>query len=270
MFDLLSKVIRRLIELDILGNRSLCLMDMGISYDVHSKRLFQMVEGTKVYLARCSHGLPRTKGLDMVEWVNKQIYFSHFMPTGDDVYIDVGCGYGHEMIFLAKNNPDLKIVGIEANPEVFHYCKVSTAPFKNITVLNLMIGEKESYKLPFTTDYAGKGASDEGFVECRGCTFEKLLELEKINKVSLLKVNIEGGEKELIKNLPHSKVKNIIVSCHDFRFERGDGDFYRTYSSVRDNLISFGYSLSDISPNKIPSKEWEKSIKYWVYATKET
>ena len=268
MNDFISKVIRRLIEIDILGNRFLGILDTGISYDSHVKRIFQVVQGEKVYLARCSHGVPSIKGIDMVEWLNTQVYFSHYMPKKNDVYVDIGSGYGHELVYIAKNSPDARVFGIEANPEVFQYCKASTSTFKNIRNYNLMIGEEESYQLPFSVDYAGKGANDDGFVECPGCTLDDLLNVENIDHVSLLKLNVEGGEREIIKNLPHSKVENLIISCHDFRSERGDGEFYRTYDSVRADLISYGYSLSSIAPSVVPSKEWGKSLKYWIFASK--
>lgn len=268
MFNIISKVIRRLIEIDILGNRFINLMDMGVSYDPVTKRLFQKVEGIKVYLARCSHGVPKTSGVNMVDWLNKQVYFSHYMPKGNDVYVDVGCGYGHELVFIAKKSPNVKILGIEANPEILQYCKASTASLKNVNLLNLMIGEQKTYKLPFTTDYAGKGSNDDGFIECKGLTFERVLDMENINSVSLLKLNIEGGEKEFIEQLPHTRVKSLIVSCHDFRSERGDGEFYRTYDAVKENLIQYGYKLSQVIPETTPSAAWKKSIKYWIYATK--
>ena len=94
------------------------------------------------------------------------------------------------------------------------------------------------------------------------------LVLENIDRISLLKLNIEGGEREIIESLPHSRVDRLIISCHDFRSERGDGAFYRTYDSVKTNLISYGYSISDISPSMVPSKEWAASLKYWIFATK--
>jgi FkbM family methyltransferase len=226
------------------------------------------VEGEKIYLARCGHGVPRVKGLDMIEWQNKEVYFSHYMPSGNDVCVDIGSGYGHELVYVAKNSPDVTILGIEANPEVFQYCKASTSAFKNIGNYNLMIGDQDSYQLPFTVDYAGKGANDDGIITCQGRKLTDVLDAESIDRISLLKLNIEGGEREIIESLPHSRVDNLIISCHDCRSERGDGEFYRTYDSVKADLISYGYSLSDIAPDKVPSKEWAASLKYWIFATK--
>ena len=70
MINLISKVIRRLIEMDLIGNRFLGLVNTGIYYDSLSRRIYQKVGDEKVYLARCSHGVPRANGLDMIEWLN--------------------------------------------------------------------------------------------------------------------------------------------------------------------------------------------------------
>ncbi len=266
--NFISKVVRKLIEMDVLGNRFINFLDCGISYDKKDKRLFQLVYDKKVYIARCSHGIAKIKGIDMVEWLNSQVYFSHYSPKNKDVYVDIGSGYGHELIYIAKNNPDVSIFGIEANPEVFQYARANISPFNNIKIYNLMIGVEKSYQISFTTDYAGKGANDSGSIICLGTTLDNFLSAENIDKVSLLKLNVEGGELEILKKLPHAKIEKLIISCHDFRYERGEGDFYRTYDSVTSDLSRYGYRLLDVLPEVIPSTAWEKSLKYWVFATK--
>ena len=254
--------------MDLLGNRFINFIDCGVNYDKINKRLFQLVHGEKVYIARCSHGVAKINGLDMVEWLNSQVYFSHFSPTNKDVYVDIGSGYGHELVYIAKSNPDVKIFGIEANPEVFQYARANTSTFSSIKNYNLMIGMEKSYQISFTTDYAEKGANDSGSIICLGSTLDKFLSAENIDMVSLLKLNIEGGELEIVKKLPHEKIENLIISCHDFRYERGEGDFYKTYDAVTSELLSYGYRLRDVVPEIIPSTAWKKSLKYWVFATK--
>lgn len=268
MTDFFSKFIRRLIDMDFLGNRFLNLIKTGINYDKDNKRLFQLVGDNKIFIARCSHAVPILKGINMVDWLNTQVYFSSYSPKNDDIYIDIGCGYGHELVYIAKDNKNVKVYGLEANPEVFNYCQANTVGFNNIKNFNLMIGEDASYRIPFSADYAGKGTNDNGLIECHGMTLSNFIELENINSVSLLKLNIEGGEKDIIKNLPYEKIERLVISCHDFRYDRGDGDFYRTFDSVKSNLINYGYDVVSVSPKIIPSHEWKKSLQYWIYASK--
>jgi FkbM family methyltransferase len=268
MINLLKKIIRRLIYMDILGARSVGIFKIGISYDYENKRLYQLVDNFKIFIAKCSHGVPDINGLNMVKWLNEQVYFSNYSPQNNDIYIDIGCGYGHELVYIAKDNPDVKIFGIEANPEVFNYCEANTSNFRNIKNFNLMVGEKESYQIPFSSDYAGKGANDKGLINCEGISLDNFISSNNIDCVSLLKLNIEGGEADIIRNLPFDKIQRLVISCHDFRYDRGDGEFYKTYDEVKKNLLSYGYTLNHVKPSIIPSKEWGLSLKYWIYASK--
>lgn len=268
MTNILRKIIRRLIFLDILGARFVGIFKIGISYDYENKRLYQLVDDFKIFIARCSHGVPDICRLNMVKWLNEQVYFLNYSPQGNDIYIDIGCGYGHELVYIAKDNPDVQIFGIEANPEIINYCKANTSNFKNIKIFNLMVGEKENYQIPFSSDYAGKGANDKGLISCEGISLHNFLLANNIESVSLLKLNIEGGEADIIKNLPSNKIQRLIISCHDFRYERGDGEFYKTYDEVAKNLLDYGYTLEHVKPCIVPSKEWGASLKYWIYAWK--
>lgn len=268
MCNFFSKIIRRLIDMDILGGRFINLTKSGISYDFETKRLFQNVNSNKVYIARCSHGVPNVKRVDMVNWLNEEVYFSKYIPNNNDVYLDIGCGYGHELIYVAEDNSNVNVYGIEANPEVYNYCEANTSRFDNIKNFNLMIGEKKSYKIPFTSDYAGKGTHDSGSVLCKGMTLEDFMNKENLEIINFMKLNIEGGEKEIIANLPHERIQRMVISCHDFRYERGEDIFYKTFDDVKSNLCRYGYNVEVINPKFIPSKEWGLSLKYWIYASK--
>ena len=131
-----------------------------------------------------------------------------------------------------------------------------------------MIGSRKYYQIPFSADYAGKGSSDTGFILCVGKTLDELLVSQKIDKVSLLKLNIEGRGRYIVENLPHRKIERLIISCHDFRFERGDREFYRTYNAVKVALVSYGYKVKGINPDFVPSKHWEESLRFWIFANK--
>ena len=51
------------------------------------------------------------------------------------------------------------------------------------------------------------GANDSGSIVCLGTTLDNFLSAENIDKVSLLKLNVEGGELEILKKLPMQKLK---------------------------------------------------------------
>ncbi len=267
--DFYSRIIRFLIKKNILGDRFLNYTSSGINYDLNQDRVYQNVDDEKVYISRSYHGVPNFKGQDLVEWLNRDVYFKKYLPSGNDVYVDIGCGYGHELIYIAKRSPDVKILGIEANQEVITYCSANTSKFNNITLANKMIGQETSYTIPFSADYAGKGLNDEGQLEVEGQSFDEILLSHNIEIIDLLKLNVEGGEKEIIENLPFEKVKRLVISCHDFRYERGEDSFYRTYDAVCERLRYEDYIIEKVNPDYIPNSSWEKSLNYWIFAEKQ-
>ena len=179
-------------------------------------------------LARCSHGIAKIKGSIWLSGSTRKFALLHYSPKNKDIYVDIGSGYGHELIYIARNNPDVSIFGIEANPEVFQYARANISPVV-AKIYNLMIGVEKSCQISFTTDYlhAGREQMMSSSIICLGTTLDNFLSAENIDKVSLLKLNVEGGELEILKKTSHAKIENLIISCHDFRYERGRRVFTR-------------------------------------------
>lgn len=85
-----------------------------------------------------------------------------------------------------------------------------------------------------------------------------------IDRIDLLKMNIEGAELAVLESarelLP--RVANLVVSCHDFKADRGGADWQRTYSGVRALLADAGYTLLHRPDDRRP---W---IPFYVYASR--
>lgn len=73
-------------------------------------------------------------------------------------------------------------------------------------------------------------------------------------------MNIEGAEKEIPQGIKDfSFIKSFIISCHDFRENNGDGEYFRTKEVVISLLEANGYVI----------KPFNYSISFaddWVYA----
>lgn len=73
-------------------------------------------------------------------------------------------------------------------------------------------------------------------------------------------MNIEGAEKDIIQNITDfSIVKRFIISCHDFRAENGEGDFYRSRDVVTKTLKKNGFTIRSFNY----STNWADD---WIYA----
>ena len=75
--------------------------------------------------------------------------------------------------------------------------------------------------------------------------------------IDLLKMNIEGAEKGLIASIgDFSRIKRLIVSCHDFRADEGHGEFFRTKESVTATLAGAGYAIKTFAHDISWSDDW--------------
>ncbi len=108
--------------------------------------------------------------------------------------------------------------------------------------------------------YAAVGETPKAYIEVPVITWEKFIKRYEISHIDLLKMNIEGAEKEVIENIKDfSVIKRLIISCHDFRAENGEGEWYRTKDVVIKRLQESGYSI----------KKFNYGISWaddWIYA----
>lgn len=265
--ELYIKSVRYLVNRGYIGYRALNLTNYGVKYDAEIGRIYQIVGGRKIYLQHPKHGVPDYNGRNTLEWLCKDIYYGSYLPRDGDVVLDIGTGYGHEIAWL-RSKSDVTIICVEPNPEVFLYLQVNLSGLSGVVLQNFVVGSRGEMNFPFTTDYASATSnSDVGGISVRGCTLEDLI--KDYDEVALLKLNIEGEEAELLEANNLSKITRIIVSCHDFRAHRGEGDNFRTHERVVRALKSKGYRISDVKTKYYPSESWRKSIRYWIFAYRE-
>jgi FkbM family methyltransferase len=201
--------------------------------------------------------------LDPADWLCSEIYFKHYLPVEGDVVVDIGTGYGHEIAWLCSRSA-ATVLCAEPNPEVFSYLSANLSGCRNVALHNKMVGDAGVHKFPFSSDYASSGAgSRELNISVMGITFEELT--RSVGEVALLKLNIEGGERELLSTITLDRVRRVVVSCHDFRAARGDGDYFRTHEFVSSLLARNGFTLKGFAPSAYPTPAWRHSVPFWIF-----
>ena len=185
---------------------------------------------------------------------------SHFYkPKKGDVVIDVGAGLGEEAIVYSNAvGPSGRVVAIEANPDV---CQVLTDVVKlnklsNVEVVNValspvlgavtMNNEVESY----LSGSLQNTKSTAKYFKVDGMPLSELIERYGIKEIDLLKVNIEGAERFLTEEIRpevFKKIKNIAISCHDFRYRKEGVEFFRTKEIITAYFNELGFRIQSQS-----------------------
>ena len=258
------KVIRYLVTNNYLGYRALNMVGYGVNFDVFNGRVYQTVGNRRIYILHPKHGVPNYTERDTVAWLCEDIYYGKYRPSDSDVILDIGTGYGHEIAWL-KSKCNAKVICIEPNPEVFVCLQLNLLGLEGVDLYNRFIGSKEYINFPLTTDYAGATSQGEEVgIRVHGTNLDKIVREDE--EIALMKLNIEGGEVDLLESSNLTKIRRIIVSCHDFRANRGDGEYFRTYDKVKAILSRKGYILEKVDTDYYPTPDWRDSVKFWIYA----
>lgn len=196
-----------------------------------------------------------------IMWVCENLFFKHYLPKDNDVVVDLGAGYGEEALYISEKSNDVTYIGVEGQPVIFE-CLSNTFRFlgDGFIASPYVITDHDSVKFVSHSSYAAVGEIPEGYIDVPTMRWKDFLSRYKIENIDLFKMNIEGAEKEILLGIDDfSFIKRFIISCHDFRANNGDGEFYRTKDVVISTLESNGYVI----------KPFNYGISFaddWVYA----
>ncbi len=215
--------------------------------------------GKNVYIRHPRHF---QKEKDLL-WVCENIFFHHYRPKDGDVVVDLGAGYGEEAVYLSTFSPKVNYIGVEAQPVIYE-CLANT--YRNLgstfTASPYVISERESIKFISQFSYSSVGEIPEGYIDVPTMPWGRFLQRYNIDRIDLFKMNIEGAEKEILQHInDFSFIKRFIISCHDFRANNNEGEWYRTKEEVLSILKKNGYSIKTFSYGI----NWADD---WIYAEK--
>jgi FkbM family methyltransferase len=153
----------------------------------------------------------------------------NFPSKNDSTIIDLGANEGFYTLKVKEKAPKSKIIAVEPNPIAFKILKknIEANKLKNVMAVNKAVTSK-SGKIVFeivkdkTTigalkvykKYRKRGKLRKIIVN--SITLEKLCRIYKINNIDLLKIDVEGGELDILKNSENilSKIKKAVVEYH--------------------------------------------------------
>lgn len=149
-----------------------------------------------------------------------------------DTVIDIGANCGTFTRFAQKEFKAKKIYSVEPNKKAFKHLYDSFKNEKNVFLINKGIGKTEETKELYscnenTTICSLLPEQIDKFFKLFGNTyttevidlipFEKLINENNIEKIDLLKIDVEGFEYEIMENISdniYKKINNIILELH--------------------------------------------------------
>ena len=165
--------------------------------------------------------------------LEKEIFFNEIyeieLDNNTPEIIDAGAYLGLASIYFKKQYPNAKILAFEPNPNILPLLQENIAinNLKGIRIENYALGKKDSLR-DFYIDSSGNNSfSTSGFIKNTWNGKQKTIPIEVrvtklseyINKdIDLLKMDIEGAEREVLEELRDSGklnfIKNIIFEFH--------------------------------------------------------
>ena len=142
--------------------------------------------------------------------------------------VDAGANIGLTSIYFANKYPNAKIIALEPELGNFELLKKNAAPYSQIAALQAAVWNKnEEIDLidpglgfwGFMTEKRHPSEKLSGSIRhpVMGMTIDKLLENHSLTKIDILKMDIEGAEKEVFSDTSSwiGKIDSIIIELHD-------------------------------------------------------
>ncbi len=201
------------------------------------------------------------------EELARDVFLQEYTPSAGDVVVDVGAGVGWELnLFSRLVGPSGRVLAIEADPQTFRWLerRRELNDLANVTVVNAAVVDAPGEVLISTEGYheTHRVVADGPSHRMPAITLDDLLEEQRIARVALLKMNIEGAERLALAGMDRSAraVHNVAVSCHDYMADRGADDSMRTRAVVHELLLGHEFEVRERREDD--DRDWARSYLY--------
>ena len=205
-------------------------------------------------------------------------FFASRLPA-NGVFLDLGANIGTVSIPLIDKRPDIKVICVEAAPWIFNYLQknLSRNQMKDSIAVNKVLFYSDNEEVNFYSpdDKFGKGSLSPVFtdkvVKVKTIKIDSLLKELKIEKVDIIKIDVEGYEYHVFKGaielLSREDAPDILLEFADWAEENAKGV---TIGASQQILKEMGYRIYYFS-EKGTMKETETILKrgfFMLFATK--
>jgi len=199
---------------------------------VAKARLFEKPREITVVVDRIRYPIHlrlRTTDISLFEEIIVHSEYQFEPSKSPRIIIDAGANIGLTSIYFANQFPDAKILAIEPEHSNFQMLKRNASYYQNILPIQGALWREEAElnlsnpgtgNWGYQTELGQQGNTVKGNVH--GMTVDKLMEKYGYDYIDILKIDIEGSEKEVFETSLSwiDRVGVIIVELHD-HFKNG-------------------------------------------------
>jgi FkbM family methyltransferase len=199
----------------------------------------------------------------------REIFLFAYAPRPGDVVFDIGAGVGAEtLLFSRLVGSRGRVVSIEAHPRTFgrlvELCNANG--LANVTPLQLAVSDVDGEIAISDLDHYLQNAVLDGYnggVRVPARRIETIAAEHAVERIDLLKMNIEGAERLAIRGLGAmvERTRHVCISCHDFLADDGGSEQLRTKAVVRGFLVEHGF---DVTTREDAPDPWTRDYLYGV------
>lgn len=146
---------------------------------------------------------------------------AHFLTSAPEFILDLGANVGLASLAMAAQFPQAKITCVEPHPETVTLLRHNLACLSGrVTILEAAVsGESGTMRLNLAAEHYNASLvrnSDSG-VEVRTMTVEKVMSETDMDRIDILKMDIEGAERLVLPSQPGwlKTVGFLTVELHD-------------------------------------------------------
>lgn len=137
--------------------------------------------------------------------------------------LDVGANVGFASVFFANRYPNAKIIAVEPDASNVSVLRKNVDPYPNVRVIEGAVWyESTTVSLDDHGDKSGIQVRAGSGGGVRAMTVDEILAMAGATKIDILKLDVEGAEKELFEHEPSwlANVGVLMIELHD-RFKPG-------------------------------------------------
>jgi FkbM family methyltransferase len=189
-------------------------------------------------------------------WQYKEIFIDRIYEIpgqpNKKVIIDCGANIGLASYFFASSYPDAEIHSIEADPQIFEFLKKnmnSLCQNVNIKFINKAVWKDDTSEISFQASGSDAGkvvSTNNGSIKVPTLSIANYI--QNFQSIDLLKIDIEGAEREVFPNLAPvlRKFKFLFLEYHAWE---GEKEFLSEILSILEKS-GFKYNLEPIGARK--------------------